>query len=120
MEPYNIQRTRAAGPTKPIFSNPNLGIRCIEPSESHQAAGVEPPMLGVAPDFLDRKEVLSLLTQRMAELPDTSKKVLAMYYHENMPLAEIAACFRLSESRICQIHTQTIALLRNYLDRYLA
>jgi RNA polymerase sigma factor for flagellar operon FliA len=77
-------------------------------------------MLGVAPDFLDRKEVLSLLTQRMAELPDTSKKVLAMYYHENMPLVEIAACFRLSESRICQIHTHTIALLRNYLDRYLA
>jgi len=47
MEPYDIQRTRAAGPTKPIFSYPNLGIRCIEPSESHQAAGVEPPMLGV-------------------------------------------------------------------------
>jgi DNA-directed RNA polymerase specialized sigma subunit len=74
----------------------------------------------LAPDFLDRKEVLSLLTQRMAELPDTPKKVLAMYYHENMRLAEIAACFRLSESRICQIHTHTIGLLRNYLDRYLA
>jgi RNA polymerase sigma factor FliA len=74
----------------------------------------------LAPDSLDRKEVLSLLAQRMAELPDTPKKVLAMYYHENMRLSEIAACFKLSESRICQIHTQTIGLLRNYLDRYLA
>ena len=173
MEPYNIQRTRAAGPTKPISLHPVLGIRCIEPSESHQAAGVAPPMLGVyrvmvteaaqgfsvlagprppagvaatvigtpeqselkdqsmhetipddsctlAPDVLDRKEVLSLLTQRMAELPDTPKRVLAMYYHENMRLSEIASCFRLSESRICQIHTQTIGLLRNYLDRHLA
>jgi RNA polymerase sigma factor FliA len=71
-------------------------------------------------DVLDRKEVLSLLTQRMAELPDTPKKVLAMYYYENMRLSEIAACFRLSESRICQIHTQTIALLRNDLVRQLA
>src|SRR4029077_20549658 len=71
-------------------------------------------------DVLDRKEVLSLLTQRMAELPDTPKKVLAMYYYENMRLAEIAACFKLSESRICHIHTHTIGLLRNYLDRYLA
>jgi RNA polymerase sigma factor for flagellar operon FliA len=74
----------------------------------------------LAPDSLDRKEVLSLLAQRMAELPDTPKKVLAMYYHENMRLSEIAACFKLTESRICQIHTHTIGLLRNYLDRYLS
>lgn len=71
-------------------------------------------------DVLERKEVLSLLTQRMAELPDMPKKVLAMYYYENMRLSEIAACFRLTESRICQIHTQTIGLLRNYLVRHLA
>ena len=71
-------------------------------------------------DVLDRKEVLSLLTQQMAELPDTPKKVLAMYYYENMRLSEIAARFRVSESRICQIHTQTIGLLRNYLVSCLA
>ena len=70
-------------------------------------------------EVLVRKEVLSLLTQRMAELPDTPKKVLAMYYYENMRICEIAACFRLSESRICQIHTQTIGLLRNYLAKHL-
>ena len=73
-----------------------------------------------AVDVLDRKEVLALLAQRMAELPDTPKKVLAMYYYENMRLAEIAACFRVSESRICQIHTQTIGLLREYLVKNLA
>ena len=38
-------------------------------------------------DALDRKEILSLLTLRMAELPDMSKKVLAMYcYREHAPL----------------------------------
>jgi RNA polymerase sigma factor FliA len=73
-----------------------------------------------APDVLERKEVLSLLIQRMAELPDMSKKVLAMYYYENMHLSEIATCFRLTESRICQIHTHTIGLLRNYLVTRLA
>ena len=71
-------------------------------------------------DVLDRKEVLSLLTQRLAELPDTPKKILAMYYYENMRLSEIAACFSLTESRISQIHTKTIGLLRNYLVRLLA
>ena len=71
-------------------------------------------------DVLERKEVLSLLTQRMAELPDMPKKVLAMYYYENMRLSEIAACFGLTESRICQIHTRTIGFLRTYLKSLLA
>jgi RNA polymerase sigma factor FliA len=71
-------------------------------------------------DALERKEVLSLLAQRMAQLPDMPKKVMAMYYYENMRLSEIAACFGLTESRICQIHTQTIGLLRNYLAKCVA
>jgi RNA polymerase sigma factor FliA len=75
----------------------------------------DPPL-----EVLVRKEALSLLTQRMAELPDTPKKVLAMYYYENMRICEIAACFKLSESRICQIHTQTIGLLRDYLAKIFA
>jgi RNA polymerase sigma factor FliA len=70
-------------------------------------------------DALERKEVLSLLAERMAELPEMPKKVMAMYYYENMRLSEIAACFGLTESRICQIHTHTIGLLRTYLVRYL-
>jgi RNA polymerase sigma factor for flagellar operon FliA len=71
-------------------------------------------------DVLERKEVLSLLAQRMVKLPEIQKKVLAMYYYENMKLSEIAACFGLTESRICQIHTQTVGLLRNYLANMLA
>jgi RNA polymerase sigma factor FliA len=66
-------------------------------------------------DVLERKEVLFLLAQRMAKLPEVQKKVLAMYYHENMKLSEIAKCFGLTESRICQIHTQTVGVLRKYL-----
>jgi RNA polymerase sigma factor FliA len=75
----------------------------------------DPPL-----EVLARKEVVSLLAQRMAELPDMPKKILAMYYYENMRISEIAACFKLTESRISQIHTQTIGLLRNYLVKQLA
>ena len=75
----------------------------------------------IAPlDVLERKEVLSLLAQRMEQLPPVQKKVLGMYYYENMRLSEIAACFGLTESRICQIHTQTVGQLRNYLVNLLA
>ena len=68
-------------------------------------------------DTLEKAELLQLLTQRIAELPDIPKKILAMYYFENMRLAEIAAVFGLTESRICQIHAQTILGLRGWLQR---
>ena len=68
-------------------------------------------------DNLEKAELVQLLTQRIAELPDIPKKILAMYYFENMRLAEIAEVFGLTESRICQIHAQTILGLRAYLQR---
>jgi RNA polymerase sigma factor for flagellar operon FliA len=68
-------------------------------------------------DNLEKAELLQLLTQRIAELPDIQRKILAMYYFENMRLAEIAAVFDLTESRICQIHAQTILSLRAWIQR---
>jgi RNA polymerase sigma factor FliA len=69
---------------------------------------------------LERKEVLALLAERMTFLPDVPKRVLAMYYYENMKITEIAAIFGVTESRICQIHTQTLRLLRAYMKSILA
>lgn len=66
---------------------------------------------------LEKAELLEILVKRMEELPDTHRKVLSMYYFENMRLAEIAAVFGLTESRICQIHTQVILGLRTFLSR---
>lgn len=68
-------------------------------------------------DKVEKQELMQLLAQRIAELPDIPRKILAMYYFENMRLAEIAAVFGLTESRICQIHSQTILGLRAYLGR---
>ena len=66
---------------------------------------------------VEKQELLELLTQRISGLPDIPRKILAMYYFENMRLAEIAAVFGLTESRICQIHSQTIIGLRACLGR---
>jgi DNA-directed RNA polymerase specialized sigma24 family protein len=66
---------------------------------------------------LGREEALSLLSQKIAQLPPGPKKVLAMHYHEYIPLSEIASCIGVTESLICQIHAQTVALLRDYLWR---
>ncbi len=68
-------------------------------------------------DTLEKAELLQLLAQRITGLPDIPRRILAMYYHEQMRLAEIAAVFGLTESRICQIHAQTILGLRGWLQR---
>jgi 3-oxoacyl-[acyl-carrier protein] reductase len=65
----------------------------------------------------EKQELVELLTQRISEMPDIPRKILAMYYFENMRLAEIAAVFGLTESRICQIHSQSILGLRAFLGR---
>ena len=65
---------------------------------------------------LGREEALSLLSQKIAQLPPVQKKVLAMHYNEHIPLSEIAVHIDMTESLVCQIHGQTVALLRNYLS----
>ncbi|MEO7796393.1 MAG: FliA/WhiG family RNA polymerase sigma factor [Opitutaceae bacterium] len=70
---------------------------------------------------LEEAERLEILTQRIAELPDLPRKLLAMHYVENRRLAEIGVAFGLTESRICQIRARTIldlrASVRRALDR---
>jgi DNA-directed RNA polymerase specialized sigma subunit len=66
-------------------------------------------------NVLERKEVLPLLAQRIAQLPLASKKLLAMYYYENLPISGIAACFNLPAWRIYEILRQTVGLLGNDL-----
>lgn len=63
-------------------------------------------------DSLEREELLTLMADRIEALPDTQKRILAMYYFEGMRLAEIAAVFNRTESRISQIHAQAVATLR--------
>jgi DNA-directed RNA polymerase specialized sigma subunit len=67
-------------------------------------------------DVLERKAVLLRLAQRIAQLPMASKKLLAMYYYENLPIPEIADCFNLPGCRIYEIITQTVGLLGNDLS----
>jgi len=84
-------------------------------------------------DFLDRHVAdenanpLALLQdQRMREalvdaigkLPEREQHVMSMYYEHDMNLKEIAAVLGVTESRICQLHSQSIARLRSKLRQW--
>ena len=64
-----------------------------------------------------RSELKQLIFARLKQLPEMQRKVLALYYGEDLHLREIAEVFGLTESRICQIHSQTILGLRAFLGR---
>jgi DNA-directed RNA polymerase specialized sigma24 family protein len=72
------------------------------------------PVMSVSPPPA-REEALDHLVQRIAELPAATKKILALYYYENFPVSEIAACSNLSKQQICEILSHTRGLLRKFL-----
>lgn len=67
--------------------------------------------------ILERNEITQLVVEQMQKMPEQTRKILAMYYYENMRLAEIAVVFNLTEGRISQIHTQAVLSLRNFVRR---
>lgn len=73
----------------------------------------ENPLDGVA-----KNEMASLIATHLQKLPQMQRQVLALYYFEDMRLREIAEIFGLTESRICQIHSQAILGLRAHLEMY--
>lgn len=64
-----------------------------------------------------RRELIRMVLGRLEQLPAMQKKVLALYYCEDLRLKEIAAAFGLTESRICQIHGQAILAIRAFIER---
>ena len=68
-----------------------------------------------ASDQAMKNELIKLVVDRLQKLPEMQRKILAMYYFENMRLAEIAKVFGVTESRICQIHTQAVLSLKTYI-----
>jgi RNA polymerase sigma factor for flagellar operon FliA len=68
-------------------------------------------------ETIAQKELTGVIAQRLQQLPEMQRKVLALYYFEDMRLREIAETFGVTESRICQIHSQAIIAIRNYLQK---
>jgi len=68
------------------------------------------------PDVIvEREEVKNIIVQAINELPEKEKKVLILYYYEDLTLKEIGEVLQVTESRISQLHTKAIMRLRSKL-----
>jgi RNA polymerase sigma factor for flagellar operon FliA len=94
------QLDTAAGDGTPLLE------LCIDPGEG--------PESGLA-----RRELRGLLAQAVLDLPERERHVLALYYEEELTMAEVGEALGVSESRVSQLRSLALARLRSCLRRSL-
>jgi RNA polymerase sigma factor for flagellar operon FliA len=69
---------------------------------------------------LERRELAARLAGALAQLPERERHILALYFQEELTLAEIGQVIGVGESRVSQLRTQALARLRSLLQDGLA
>ncbi len=91
------------------YSNDDEKIGMINTIESPSEQG---------PDVtLEQKEMKQFLIDAINRLPEREKEVIILYYYDDLTLKEIGSVVGLTESRICQLHTQAILRLKGCLNK---
>jgi RNA polymerase sigma factor for flagellar operon FliA len=61
---------------------------------------------------IESEKIKSFISASVDTLPEREKNVLSMYYNNEMTLKEIGLVLGVSESRVCQLHSQAVLRLR--------
>lgn len=67
---------------------------------------------------VESDEVKKILAETLETLTDKEKKVILLYYYEELTLKEISRILEVSESRVSQLHTKAIQKMKNKLGKY--
>jgi len=95
----------------------------IDAPLSHEENGdqlaevLDDPVECNAREQVEMKDQVSVIRERISSLPQDQQRVLHLYYFKELRLAEIAEVFSVTESRICQLHTQAIRSLKIAVSR---
>ena len=68
--------------------------------------------------IVEKDEIRRVIVEAIKELPDKEKKVLVLYYYEDLTLKEIGEVLSVTESRVSQLHTKAIMRLRAKLTSF--
>jgi len=78
-----------------------------DPLERHVANEAANPMC-----LLRQQRLHAALVKAIESLPEREQYIMGMYYEHDMNLKEIAVVLGVTESRVCQLHSQAIGRLR--------
>jgi RNA polymerase sigma factor for flagellar operon FliA len=84
----------------------------------HETAEPMDQVAEASPDPYQRlsdEESRTKLVEAIVDLPERSRKVIALYYYEGLKFGDIARLLKVSESRVSQIHSEVLRGLRTRL-----
>lgn len=70
-------------------------------------------------EVIEKDELKKVLAQALELLTEKEKKVILLYYYEDLTLKEISNVLEVSESRISQLHTRALQKLKTKMGGYM-
>lgn len=68
---------------------------------------------------IEKSELKEMLAQALELLTEKEKKVILLYYYEDLTLKEISNVLEVSESRISQLHTKALLKMKKTMGSYM-
>ena len=68
---------------------------------------------------LERDELKKMLAEALELLTEKERKVILLYYYEELTLKEISSILEVSESRISQLHTRALQKMKVKMGHYI-
>lgn len=70
-------------------------------------------------EAIEKEELKKMLMEALELLTEKEKKVILLYYYEDLTLKEISDILEVSESRVSQLHTKALAKMKKKLGNYM-
>jgi RNA polymerase sigma factor for flagellar operon FliA len=67
-------------------------------------------------EVIEESTAVEELARRIDSLPEKEKLVLSLYYWDELTMKEIGNVMRLTEGRVCQLHSQAVLRLKSQMD----
>lgn len=84
------------------------------PSDKNTTGGFESPE-----SVIEKSELKEMLEEALELLTEKEKKVVLLYYYEDLTLKEISRVLEVSESRISQLHTKALQKMKTKMGAYI-
>lgn len=84
------------------------------PAEKHSSSGFDSPE-----SVIEKSELKDVLAEALELLTEKEKKVVLLYYYEELTLKEISHVLEVSESRVSQLHTKALQKMKTKMGNYI-
>lgn len=109
------QNLKSKANVKSIISYEDLNTRSDSPRDILESI---PDHQQLDPESIQEKQdELTFIHKALRQLPDRPRMVLSLYYLEEMKLKDIGSLLGVSESRVSQIQSQAIKLIKPILKK---